>query len=148
MTSIQRRLNVDATSWRPWRLYNVDATSWRCIDVETTLYRRHVPAGSASVFSYVDFFLLSYVPQLFFFSYSVTVAFPIFYLSQLISDSTQKYFASLFSWTILICSTIWPTVSSYICIRLLVPGHFYLWSGLHSPTSCYYLLWPQTLGFC
>ena len=32
MTSIQRRLNVDATSWR-------------CIDVETTLYKRHVPAG-------------------------------------------------------------------------------------------------------
>ena len=32
MTSIQRRLNVDATSRR-------------CIDVETTLYRRHVSAG-------------------------------------------------------------------------------------------------------
>ena len=31
MTSIQRRLNVDATSWR-------------CIDVESTLHRRHVPA--------------------------------------------------------------------------------------------------------
>ena len=30
--SIQRRLNADATSWR-------------CIDVETTLYKRHVPAG-------------------------------------------------------------------------------------------------------
>ena len=33
MTSIQRRLNVDATSWR-------------CIDVETTLYKRRVPAGN------------------------------------------------------------------------------------------------------
>ena len=32
MTSIQCRVNVDATSWR-------------CIDVETTLYKRHVPAG-------------------------------------------------------------------------------------------------------
>ena len=32
MTSIQRRLNVDATSWR-------------CIDVETTLYKRHMSAG-------------------------------------------------------------------------------------------------------
>ena len=32
MTFIQRRLNVDATSWR-------------CIDVEQTLYKRHVPAG-------------------------------------------------------------------------------------------------------
>ena len=28
-----------------WRLYNVDATSWLCIDVETRLYKRHVPAG-------------------------------------------------------------------------------------------------------
>ena len=33
MTLIQRRLNVDATSWR-------------CIDVEPTLYKRHMPAGS------------------------------------------------------------------------------------------------------
>ena len=32
MALIQRRLNVDATSWR-------------CIDVEPTLYKRHVPAG-------------------------------------------------------------------------------------------------------
>ena len=32
MTFIQRRLNIDATSWR-------------CIDVEATLYRSHVPAG-------------------------------------------------------------------------------------------------------
>ena len=32
LTSIQCRLNVDATSWR-------------CIDVEVTLYRRHVSAG-------------------------------------------------------------------------------------------------------
>ena len=32
MTLIQRRLNVDATSWRS-------------IDVEPTLYKRHVPAG-------------------------------------------------------------------------------------------------------
>ena len=32
MTSIQRRLNVDATSWP-------------CIDVEATLYKRHVSAG-------------------------------------------------------------------------------------------------------
>ena len=33
MTFMQRRLNVDATSWR-------------CIDVEATLYKRHVPAGN------------------------------------------------------------------------------------------------------
>ena len=32
MTLIQRRLNVDATSWR-------------CVDVESTLYKRHVSAG-------------------------------------------------------------------------------------------------------
>ena len=32
MTCIQRRRNVDATSWR-------------CIDVQATLYTRHVPAG-------------------------------------------------------------------------------------------------------
>ena len=32
MMFIQRRLNVDATSWR-------------CIDVEATLYRPHVSAG-------------------------------------------------------------------------------------------------------
>ena len=36
MTLIQRRLNVDATSWR-------------CIDVEPTLYKRHVPTGKVSV---------------------------------------------------------------------------------------------------
>ena len=24
---------------------NIDATSWRCIDVETTLYKRRLPAG-------------------------------------------------------------------------------------------------------
>ena len=34
MTLIQRRLNVDATSWR-------------CIDVEPTLYKRHVPAWNS-----------------------------------------------------------------------------------------------------
>ena len=33
MTLIPRRLNVDATSWR-------------CIDVEPTLYKRHVTAGN------------------------------------------------------------------------------------------------------
>ena len=27
------------------RCLNVDATSWRCIDVEATLYKRHVPTG-------------------------------------------------------------------------------------------------------
>ena len=27
------------------RCLNVDATSWRCIDVEPTLYKHHVPAG-------------------------------------------------------------------------------------------------------
>ena len=32
MTFIQRRINVDATSWR-------------CIDVGTTLYKRHMSAG-------------------------------------------------------------------------------------------------------
>ena len=26
------------------RRINVDATSWRCIDVDTALYKRHVPA--------------------------------------------------------------------------------------------------------
>ena len=36
MTSIQRRLNVDATSWR-------------CIDVETTLYECHMPAWMETV---------------------------------------------------------------------------------------------------
>ena len=39
MTLIQRRLNVDATSWR-------------CIDFEPTLYKRHVPAGSS--FTQID----------------------------------------------------------------------------------------------
>ena len=34
MAFIQRRLNIDATSWR-------------CIDVEATFYKRHVPAGPA-----------------------------------------------------------------------------------------------------
>ena len=38
MMLIQRRLNVDATSWR-------------CIDVEPTLYKRHVPAGKYSCFN-------------------------------------------------------------------------------------------------
>ena len=27
------------------RRVNVDAISWRCIDVDATLYKRHVPAG-------------------------------------------------------------------------------------------------------
>ena len=36
-TFIQRRLNVDATSWR-------------CIDVEVTLYRRRVSAGMSSLY--------------------------------------------------------------------------------------------------
>ena len=39
MAFIQRRLNVDATSWR-------------CIDVEATLYRRHVSAGLYLVFAF------------------------------------------------------------------------------------------------
>ena len=34
MPFIQRRLKVDATLWR-------------CIDVEATLYKRHVPTGMA-----------------------------------------------------------------------------------------------------
>ena len=43
MTLIQRRLNVDATSWR-------------YIDVEPTLYKRHVPAGKdLTSFSFVYF---------------------------------------------------------------------------------------------
>ena len=29
------------------RRLNIDATSWRCIDVEATLYLRHVPAGNS-----------------------------------------------------------------------------------------------------
>ena len=41
ITFIQRRLNVDATSWR-------------CIDVEATLYRRHVSAG---MFTYIPNYL-------------------------------------------------------------------------------------------
>ena len=32
------------------RRINVDATSWRCIDVDTTLYKRHVPAGSIHIY--------------------------------------------------------------------------------------------------
>ena len=32
-----------------WRKYNVASTSWRCIDVEATLYLRHVPAGSYNI---------------------------------------------------------------------------------------------------
>ena len=36
----------DQVSFGSWvRLYNVVSTSWRCIDVEATLYRRHVSAG-------------------------------------------------------------------------------------------------------
>ena len=27
------------------RRINVDATLWRCIDVDATLYKRHMPAG-------------------------------------------------------------------------------------------------------
>ena len=30
------------------RLINVDAKSWRCIDINATLYKRHVPAGMAN----------------------------------------------------------------------------------------------------
>ena len=41
MTLIQRRLNVDATSWR-------------CIDVEPTMYKRYVTAGSVCVILYED----------------------------------------------------------------------------------------------
>ena len=41
MTSIQCRLNVDATSWR-------------CIDIETTLYKRHVPAGYVPICIIID----------------------------------------------------------------------------------------------
>ena len=46
MTLIQRRLNVDATSWR-------------CIDVEPTLYKRHVPAGSVLAGSSAFVFLMA-----------------------------------------------------------------------------------------
>ena len=42
MTLIQRR-------------FNVDATSWRCIDVEPALYKRHVPAGLYACFRLSDF---------------------------------------------------------------------------------------------
>ena len=31
------------------RRINVDATSWRCIDVDATLYKRHMPAGNLFV---------------------------------------------------------------------------------------------------
>ena len=42
MTVIQRRMNVDATSWR-------------CLDGNATLYKRHVPAGiSLSVSNILD----------------------------------------------------------------------------------------------
>ena len=44
-TSSQRRCNVMHMTFIQHRL-NVDATSWRCIDVEATLYRRHVPVGT------------------------------------------------------------------------------------------------------
>ena len=49
MASIQRRLNVDATSWR-------------CIDVEATLYGRHVSAGVA-LFFYLspDFYICTLI---------------------------------------------------------------------------------------
>ena len=43
MTFIQRRINVDATSWIPactWRLYNVVLTSMQRHDVASTLIRR------------------------------------------------------------------------------------------------------------
>ena len=42
ITSPQRRCNV-MTLHRRWD--NVIFTSWRCIDVEATLYLRHMPAG-------------------------------------------------------------------------------------------------------
>ena len=32
------------------RRLNVDATSWRCIDIEPTLYKRHVPIGLISLY--------------------------------------------------------------------------------------------------
>ena len=41
MTLIQRRLNVDATSWR-------------CIDVDATLCKRHVPAGCLACVLYIE----------------------------------------------------------------------------------------------
>ena len=47
MTAIQRRLNVDATSWR-------------CIDVETTLYKRHVPAWYVLKFEQLNFNVLRF----------------------------------------------------------------------------------------
>ena len=33
------------------RRFNVDATSWRCIDVQPTLYKHHVPAGKREWFA-------------------------------------------------------------------------------------------------
>ena len=39
-----RLYNVAATSSFIQRRFNVDAASWRCIDVDATLYKRHVPA--------------------------------------------------------------------------------------------------------
>ena len=41
-------LSVDITASIQRRL-NVDATSWRCIDVEATLYRRHVSVDMAKI---------------------------------------------------------------------------------------------------
>ena len=43
-TSPQRRCNV-MTLHRRWGDVVLTSTSWRCIDVEPTLYKRHVPAG-------------------------------------------------------------------------------------------------------
>ena len=48
MTIIQRHINVNATSWRcidvDATLYDRHVPKWRCIDVDATLYDRHVPA--------------------------------------------------------------------------------------------------------
>ena len=35
------------------RRINVDATSWRCVDVDVTLYKRHVPAGLTHLWVYL-----------------------------------------------------------------------------------------------
>ena len=51
MTLIQRR-------------FNLDETSWRCIDAEPTLYKRHVPAGIVVILfisSYLNWWLYHYL---------------------------------------------------------------------------------------
>ena len=62
MTLIQRRLNADATSWR-------------CIDIEPTLYKRHVPTGLS-----ISIILLQKKTSFFLFFLLFFFQFPIVYI--------------------------------------------------------------------